>query len=196
MDTQLMVGLIIGGTATFTSLLIVGIQIVFYTKSFEEEYGDKVEKIKFRLKTTIDEFILKLIASTFKELLPIISKIKKGTEAINDKKLLEEIGHDLIKVHELDELLEATSKHNEWSEFMVDCKCIIRRIGISIISGGLIVLIFFIISVAIEDIGFLAFMGMALFFLAFILAGFISEYHNKLKKIDKTYQIVQAGLEV
>jgi len=37
--------LITVGAAIFTALLIVGVQITFYTKHFDAEYSDKVEKM-------------------------------------------------------------------------------------------------------------------------------------------------------
>lgn len=196
MDTQLIVGLIVGGAATFTSLLLVGVQIIFYTKHFEDEYNNKVEKIKFRLKTTIDEFILNLITSNIKELIAVSLKSNKNSKTLDNKKLLEEIGHELIEVHELDELLEATAKHNAWSEFMVDCKRLLRRIGICVIISGLVVLIFFSVTVALENIDIIAFMIISLIFLSIFLFGLISEFHNNLKDVDKTYQRLQAGLEL
>lgn len=195
METELMVGLIVGGAATFTSLLIVGIQIIFYTKTFEEEYRDKVEKIKLRLKTKIDEFILDLTTSKMGELLSIIQK-KKDNKKINKKKILEDFSHELIEVHELDELLEYTYKHNKWSHFMVDCKGYIRKIGVCVIVSGIIVILFFSLAVFIKNLEIISFMFFTLLFIGLFMLSNISEYHKNLKNVDKTYERLQTGLEL
>lgn len=195
MDVQLTVGLIVGGAATFTSLLLIGIQIIFYTKSFEEEYNEKVERIKLKIKTEIDEFILNLISEKLKELLPIFKK-NQGNKKISSKHLLKQIDDELIRVHELDELLESTYKHNKWSHFMVDCKRKIRTIGICIILIGLSVMAFSAISIYLQTLEIFVFLLFIFFFLGMFIYGHIDEYRKNLKEVDETYERLQSGLDV
>jgi len=95
MDIQLMTALIVGGAATFTSLLIVGVQIIFYTKSFEEEYAEKVKKIKFKLKATVYNNVFTIVFKVLNE----ITKIKEinGLEKLDVKNLPEESIHEIEK---------------------------------------------------------------------------------------------------
>lgn len=194
MDVQLMAGLIVGGAATFTSLLIVGVQMIFYTKSFEEEYADKVKKIKFKLKTTIDSNVFSIVSNVLNELLKI--KGKKDSEKIDLKKLPEETINQIVKVNELNKLIEVTGTHNEWCSFIVRCKSLIRKIGVGIILSGLTVLISFIIIVSLDDFDLLPLMFMALMFIGVFIWMNVTEYSKCLKKADTTYEKLESGLEL
>ena len=194
MDVQLMAGLIVGGAATFTSLLIVGVQIIFYTKSFEEEYADKVKKIKFKLKTTIDDQVFDIARKVLEELIKI--KEKGDFKKIDIKNLPEESINQIVKVNELNKLIEVTGTYNKWCGFIVQCKSLIRRIGVGVILSGLAVLVSFIIIVSLDDLSLLPLMFMALSFIGFFLWTIIMEYYNCLKKVDTNYEILESGLEL
>ena len=196
METFLVVGLIAGAAAIFTSLLVVGVQIIFYTKSFEEEYGEKVEKIKFKLKNNVDRFILDMIREKLRKIQSSVPKDDKKENKSVFSNLLDEIPFELIEMPELDELIEMTAKHNLWSQFTVLGKKNIRRIGILIIGIGITVLFFSGIAIFFEDVSVLAFMFIILFFLGVSLFSCCSDYHQQLKSIDDTYEKYQAGLEI
>ena len=194
MDPQIVVGLITGGAAIFTSLLIVGVQIIFHTKSFEEEYSNKVAKIKLKLKTTIDGQILTIVNRVLEELVKV--KEKQGAEKISDLNISEEIINEIIEVHALDTLIEVTGSHNQWCNFIVRCKELIRRIGAAVILSGLTVLISFIFVIVLNSYDSIPFMFMILFFIAFFLFGFIAEFRKCLMDVDSTYEKLESGLEL
>lgn len=196
MDVELMVGLIVGGSATFTSLLIVGVQIIFYTKSFEDEYYNKVEKIKLRLKTDVDEYIIKLTSVNIGKIFKLAAEKKYDPKKMKIDDFYDEIKSDLIEIHELDELLDTTFKHNKWTHFMVDCKKLIRQIGSCTIICGLIILGFFLLAVIIDNLEIIPFLIMALFFFGMYLLGLISSYREKLKNVDLAYERLQSGLDL
>lgn len=196
METELIVGLIAGGVAVFTSLLIIGAQINLSTKNFEDEYGDKVERIKLLLKGNIDRLILDLLMSKMKDLKSEGFKDWKEVDTGVFADLLDKQSYELINPKELDKIIETSSEHDEWSDFIVEGKNCLRTIGLSVIIFGIFVLLSVIALILTEDFGLIPLMAIIGFVIIMFLLMYCSHRHDMLKKVDETYKKVQAGIEI
>lgn len=196
MEIELIVGLIAGGVAVFTSLLIVGVQINFNTKNFEEEYSDKVEMIKVILKGRIDRLILDLLKSKMKDFKSEGFKNWKAVETNVFIELLNKQEHEIVNPTELDDVIETSSQLDEWSNFIVDGKNCLRNIGILIIIFGIFILLSFIVLILTEDFGLIPLIVLIGIIIITPLIASCFERRAMLKKVDETYKKVQAGRDI
>jgi len=198
MDTEIGVALILGGFTAFTSLLIIGVTVIFKTKSFEDEYENKVEKIKLYLQGKMDGVLVDFMKSKLEDFLPKGIKQWKKTDMASFSNLLDEQKFELVNTRELDPLFVTAVEYDAWVEFISDCKKNLRKIGMWIIIVGIAILSFvgiinYFNELAEPNIGLLVIL---MIIPITMLISKCSEYHENLKKVDETYNKLQSGWDI
>lgn len=196
MQVELIVAIITAIVAIFTSLLVAGLNLIFKTKAFEDEYTEKVEKIQITLKTKMDRYVIDMIKNKIKNLQEAGFKRWKEIDTPVFSDFLNEMKYQLVSPRELDELFAATSDYDMWSQFIIDGKKVIRIIGglmvfIGAYVAGVLGLFIYLERSDILVIG--SFFGI---FIGMYTIQQVNIYRNYLKRVDETYRKVQLGIEI
>ena len=205
--------LITVGAAIFTACLIVGVQIIFYTRHFEAEYSDKIEKITLITNWKLEKELRRLFRSKFgTEELPEGDRewTQVFPETIEDIRFKEEPGvevfpeyiaeegyYELVNLEELDTIVETVSKLKKWFDCITNGKNLLRNIGKYLIIIGIIIIIG-AISLEIvhevnvyEKIWIIAIFGYFGSLAAYKLHGNARAYLRTITEIDEAYKKVQ-----
>lgn len=199
--------LITVGAAIFTALLIVGVQITFYTRHFEGEYSDKVEKIKLILNWKLEKELRRLFRSKFEA-----EEIPEGDrewtqvfpETLEDIRFKEELEvevfpeyiaeggyYEFVTLEELDTIVKTVSKLKKWSDCITNGKDQLRNMGEYLIIIGITILIGIISYAIVPEIFLIAIFGYIATLAVYKLHENIGAYRRILTEIDETYKKVQ-----
>jgi len=187
------------GATVGTALFIVGVQIIFYTKRFEDEYGDKIDAIKTILKSNIEKMLRDLFKRRY---FSHIDKEDKGTWKERSmtgaifSEILSEEDKELVNPHELDNIVDASAKYNMWSNFLVNGKRIWREIGMIVILFGVIIILSSILYSFTQSEDIILFTFFFLMILGGVLFSLAMSQRENLIKIDETYMKVQEEIDI
>lgn len=194
MDINVIVSLIAAGVAIFTSLLIAGIRVFFYTGDFEREYQDKVESIKIFLKGKINNLVEELLKNYIhRRQTPSIDGI--GSEDVGEEEIFAALVREfeLEDPFELKDIIDTASEYDRWTKFIKECKENIRKIGLTLILSGMFALVAIGLYVLIqEEVLFAIYFPFGLL-IAMILYDLVRSFLDNLKVVDQTYNDIQVG---
>lgn len=165
-----------------TACIIVGVQIIFYTKSFEDEYKEKIDKIREIRRWELDEKVKKLCT-------PYVKSKGDGIEDFNEnREIFPEFRED-IRQGLLDDVVEGTKECYIWVEKIPEGKRYLRRLGGLIILFGVSAFGF---GVVVALFGFSPHMATPLFieliFLVLIFSLITAQkYFRLLKFLDEKF---------
>lgn len=199
--------LITVGAAIFTACLVVGVQIIFYTRHFEEEYSDKVEKITLITNWKLEKELRRLFRSKFEteempegdrewtqvfpETLEDIRFKAEPEVEVFPEYIAEEGYYELVNLEELDTIVEMVSKLKKWFDCITNGKNQLRNIGKYLIIIGFIILTGAISYAIVPEIILIVFFGYIATFAAHKLYENIGNYRRILTEIDEAYKKVQ-----
>lgn len=187
------------GATVGTAFFIVGVQIIFFTKRFEDEYGDKIDVIKTIIKSNIEMMLRELFE---KKYLSHIQKEGKGTwkEHSMSGAIFSEISsledNELSNPHELDNIVEASAKYDTWATFLVNGKKVWRQIGMVVVLFGATIVISSVVYGFTESPDIIIFATFAFLMLGTLLFNLCVIQRNNLRKIDETYMKVQEEMDI
>lgn len=199
--------LIAVGTGVFTACLVVGVQLIFYTRHFEEEYGSKVEKITLITNWKLDKELIRLCkskfgreeipeefrewTSVFPETLEDIRFKDESEVEVFPEYVLEEGYFELVSLKELDTIVDTVSDLKRWYECITDGKTQLRGVGKNLIYLGIIAFAGSIVYSIFPE-------PLAIFLFLYIgtipvvrLTSHSKNHWRTMKKIDETHKKVQ-----
>jgi len=170
---------LLGAAAIVVTLLGLGVQIIFYTKSFGEEYEKKRDAIREVKNTFLVDEIGKLIK---------MLKDKGSTKLTeSDKQIILDEGAPIRQFETLASIRRMAMDVEEWVGIVEYGKALIRKLGLTLIGNGVIVAIIFsfliLDNVLIASLICIYILGPFLFLLIYFAVGFTLI----LKKIDIEY---------
>ena len=168
-----------------TACIIVGVQIIFYTKSFEDEYKEKIDKICEIRRWELDEKVKKLCT-------PYVKSKGDEIEDFNEnREIFPEFRED-IQQGLLDDVVKGTKEFYIWVEKISEGKRYLRRLGVLIILFGVSAFVF---GIVVALFGFSLHNATPLFIeviiLVFILCLITAQKYFKLLKLldEKSIEI-------
>lgn len=204
----------IGAAVSFlVGCLIVGIQVTFFTKNFEEEYGRKIDKIKLVINWRLEKALRNLFTKKKYPLLEATEDIKwmkVFPETIEDIRFLEGVGTEvfseltsheiqesleLVSLDDMQEIFEDVKKLKKWSTCSRDAKDYLRTIGKNIILVGIIISIslFIIVSFPEAIVLFGVVYGLTIVGMCIVIPLYQScrSYIRTVHEIDETYEKIE-----
>jgi hypothetical protein len=112
-----------------TACIIVGVQVIFYTKSFEEEYKEKIDKIREIRRWELDEKVKKLCTPYMK------SKGDEIEDSSENREIFPEFRED-IRQNLLDAVVKGAQGFYPWFDKIPEGKRYLRQLGGLIILFG------------------------------------------------------------
>ena len=203
LSEQMVNGLIGVGVTFLIGCLVVGVQVIFYTKNFQEEHGKKIDKIKTVLNWKLEKALQSLFkkrkfslleenealkwTKVFPETIEDI-RFKEGadTEVFPELILREEESLELVSLDDMEEIYENVRKLKRWSIASRETKDYLRKVGKFVILLGVVVLIGLTVFTTIPEIAILI---IWIYVLTFTIIPIYQSCHKYIKLINEIEEI-------
>lgn len=161
------------------ALLVLGVQIIFYTRSFGDEYEGKRDAIK-EVKNT-------LLVEEIDKLFELRGGTRRGGEppeaGVN---IFVDEGDEVRHFESLAEVRQLATEVEEWVGVIERGKSVIRKLGLSVIANGVIFGAIFTVIVSSGDMVLVSYIAEYVLGPALILLVlYVLKYFGLVRKIDK-----------
>jgi len=202
------------GATIGTACFVVGIQIIFYTGKFENEYSNKIDAIKVIIQAKMEKRLEEFCLKKYPNINQPEGEVKKWVEIRKDGKNVifketEKNSGEPVNPFELSDLVDYSTQYNEWANFLMEGKARYRQIGIIVVVFGIAIivpsLLFGILSpnqfLTIEQYNefisnVFGFSFLFWFIISFFLVQVVWAQRIALKKIDNVYMKVKENLDI